>query len=217
MSLPRKSGARGIDQILASALKRVPKGDPFTSASLDVRIGRTPLGRALGRLVRKGLLERLAPGVFMRPLRSPYVEGNVPPELSKIVRAIAQRTGSKIQISGADAVSRLGLSTQVPMQAVYLTTGRTRTVKVRGRVVRYVHASPRKLVLAGRPAGIGLAALWYLGKAEVTIAAVQQIARRLGPKEFRALIAARPHMPRWMIGVLDQYAGRPESNDGHQM
>ena len=214
MSLPKRPGARDIGEPLDSALRKVRKGEPFTGASLNVASGRTQLGRALGRLVRKGLLERLAPGVFMRPLRSPYVDGNVPPELDKIVRAMAQRAGSKIQMSGAEAVWRLGLSTQVPMQAVYMTTGRSRTIKVRCRLVRYVHTSPGKLALAGRPAGIGLTALWYLGKAELNLAAVEQIAGRLGPKEFRALLAARPQMPGWMSEVVTQYAiGRDWKRD----
>lgn len=205
MSPPSRAGARRTSQILDSALRRVPKGEPFIGASLDVGSGRAQLGRALGRLVRKGLLERLAPGVFMRPLRSPYVAGSVPPELSKVVRAIGQRSGSKIQISGAEAVWRLSLSTQVPMHAVYDTAGRSRVIKIGARSVRFVHAPPRRLILCGRPAGIALAALWYLGKAEISRSSIDLVAQRIGAREVKALLAAKPHMPRWMIRAIEEW------------
>lgn len=42
------------------------------------------------------------------------------------------------------------------------------------------HVAQRKLNLAGRPAGLALAAMWYLGKKEVTPALIEEIRRKLG-------------------------------------
>ena len=68
--------------------------------------------------------------------------------------------------------------------------------------IRLQHVCSRKLALAGRPAGLALAAMWYLGKKEVTPAIVEQIRRRLGASEFEVLRSAVSAMPAWMSDAL---------------
>ena len=60
----------------------------------------------------------------------------------------------------------------------------------------------RKLALAGRPAGLALAAMWYLGKTEVTPALVEKIRRKLGSSEFEVLKSATSSMPAWMSDAI---------------
>jgi len=47
----------------------------------------------------------------------------------------------------------------------------------------------------GRPAGLALAAMWYLGKTEVTPSLVDKIRHKSVPNEFEALRAATSAMP----------------------
>lgn len=122
-----------------------------------------------------------------------------------MVKTIAERSGAVIQVNGAEAARRMGLSTQVPMQTIFRTSGPSKNIKVGSRVVQLKHASPRKLLLAGRPAGLALAALWYLGKEEVAPTTFAKIERSIGEAEFKALIAARAQMPAWMAKALEQY------------
>jgi hypothetical protein len=56
----------------------------------------------------------------------------------------------------------------------------------------------RKLLLAGRPAGLALAELWYLGKNEVTVETIEKIRRKLSPTEFKVLKSVMSAMPTWM-------------------
>ena len=161
--------------------------------------------KALSRLVQSGAVCRVANGVFMRPEKSPYVSGDVPADLTKVVKAIAERTGATVQMHGAEAAVRMGLTTQVPMQAIFQTSGPTRQIKVGARNIRLQRVSTRKLALAGRPAGIALTALWYLGKQEVLPSTFEKISRKLGATEFKALTGARAQMPGWMVKVLDRY------------
>lgn len=193
-------------EVVRTAIARTRLGEPFASRRLATQ-GRSSAAvqRELSRLAKAGVLQRVAHGVFVRPEHSAYVSGPVPPELTKVVEAIAERTGSKVQMSGAEAASRLGLSTQVPMQAVFQTTGPSRTLKVGSRIVRLKHVAPRKLALTGKPAGVALAALWYLGKREVTPSTFEKLERKLGAREFKALAAAKSHMPAWMVKALQLY------------
>jgi hypothetical protein len=67
------------------------------------------------------------------------------------------------------------------------------------------HVCQRKLALAGRPAGLALAAMWYLGKKEVTLSLIEKIQRKLSSEEFEILQSAISVMPAWMSNVMSQY------------
>ena len=197
-----------VARAVRKAVARTPAGKPFVGSRLAVHGQPSAVQRELSRLVQAGVLRRPAHGVFVRPETSAYVKGHVPAEISTVVQAIAEHGGAKVQVHGAEAAQRMGFSTQVPVQSIFQTTGPSRQLKVGARVVHLKHASPRKLALAGRPAGVALAALWFLGKREVHPETFEKIAQRLGPSEFRVLASARSQMPAWMIRALEQYESK---------
>lgn len=106
---------------------------------------------------------------------------------------------------GAEAAWRLGLSTQIPMQPVFLTTGPSRRFRFGQMTVRLRHAPPRQLLLAGRPAGMAFAALCYLDKRGVNLSTIAEIQRRLPEEEFKVLQAHVDAMPARMRAVFQQY------------
>ena len=75
-------------------------------------------------------------------------------------------------------------------------------IRVGKMEIRLQHVCQRKLALAGRPAGLALAAMWYLGKKEVTPALVEKIRRKLGSSEFEVLKSATSSMPAWMSDAI---------------
>lgn len=158
---------------------------------------RAAVDQALARLVRSGEIRRAARGVYYRPKTSPLV-GEVPPEPRAVVKALSENRGETIAPHGAEAANQLGLSTQVPLSPVLLTSGRTRTMRVGGATVRLQHASPKELRLAGRPAGAALSALRYLGPEHVTAEVIVQIRSVLPEAEFEVLRAETSAMPTWL-------------------
>jgi hypothetical protein len=187
------------------AVARTPVGQPFASKSMFAKGGQAAVQKALSRLVEAGALRRMANGIFVRPETSRFVVGDVPPDTMKVVQVIAARSGAVAQVHGAHAAVQMGLTTQLPVNAIFQTSGPSRKINVGKQVIRLQRASPRKLVLAGRPAGVALTALWYLGKAEVQSTTFAQIEQKLGPAEFNALIGVRAQMPAWMAKALDHY------------
>lgn len=199
-----------IAKAVRADIRKLPKGKPFTTAPFQKHGTRGTVNRTLSRLAGAGEIQRLAHGVFVRPKTSRFV-GNVLPDIHEVVEAIALKNGETVQIHGAEAARRFGLSTQVPMAPVFHTNASTRTIRVAGVTVRLVHTSSRRrLQLAGEPAGAALAALWYLGKNNVNPETVATIATALGPAEFEKLRSAA--MPAWMAQALD--GGAHETNHG---
>ena len=179
----------------------LPLGEPFTPSALQPYGTRAAIDQALSRMAKAELLERITRGVYVKPVTNRFV-GKVMPEPRKVAEAVAATTGSVIGIQGAEAAHRLGLSTQVPTQAVFNSSGPSRRIRVGTMEIRLKHVSPRKLLLAGRPAGLAFAALSYLGRKEVTPAIVRRIQERLTTEEFAVLKSATSAMPAWMSDVI---------------
>ena len=66
-------------------------------------------------------IERLSRGVFVRPRKDRFVD-NVFPGLGDVVRAIARDRGEIVQVHGAEAARRFGLTTQAPTTPVFHTS-----------------------------------------------------------------------------------------------
>ena len=196
-----------ITALIRNRIERIPRGEPFLSATF-LEIGtRTAVDQTLSRLVKAGVISRLTRGVFVRPEENRYV-GQVLPEPMKVAESIARTQGEKIEVHGAEAARRFGLSTQVPAQVVFMTTGSTSKFRIGKLPVTLKHTSPRRLALAGRPAGVALSALWYLGKTQVTEAVIETIRTQLPTQEFDALKGARTSMPTWMADAFYRYEKR---------
>lgn len=93
----------------------------------------------------------------------------------------------------------------MPLQSVFNTSGPNRELKVGKLRLILKHVAPRKLVLSGRPSGLALSALWYLGKKHVTPRTIEAIREKLGPEAFEEFKAETRSMPAWMADTLHRY------------
>lgn len=182
---------------------KIRRGEPFSNKQL-LKLGtRTSVDKALSRLVKEGCIQRLARGIFMRPKKSQFI-GNIMPEAAKIVEIIAKSHGETIQVHGAEAARRFKLTTQVPTVPVFNTSGPSRELKIGNLTIRLKHISSRKLLHAGKPSGIALSALWYLGKNNVNSKTLNTIQSGLSTKEFETL--KNTDMPAWMANAIEMYS-----------
>ena len=89
--------------------------------------------RALSRLEKEGMLVRISQGIYLYPMRNRF--GILKPSIDDIAVAIAQKDKARIIPSGLTALNKLGLSTQVTMNAVYLTDATAREIKIGNRTI----------------------------------------------------------------------------------
>lgn len=94
----------------------------------------------------EGILVRLAHGIYYYPkIDTELGLGILYPSIDEIAKAIAKRDKAKIVPTGAYALNRLGLSTQIPMNVVFLTSGTPRRVNVgNGHGILFKHSSSGK-------------------------------------------------------------------------
>jgi hypothetical protein len=202
----RNGRAFSTNEAIRQRIDAIPLGEVFTSREFFGMGTRAAIDQALARLVKAGYIDRVARGVFVRPRESAYV-GKVPPTPAAVVAAITKYQGSRVEVSGAEAVRYFGLTTQVPVKPIFNTTGSPRRFKMGNLEISLKTKRPRKLHLAGTLAGKAWAALWYLGKGHVTPEVIATIKAKLPPREFESLLASVPHMPGWMADAFQRYQG----------
>lgn len=192
-----------VAKIIRARVLRIEKGRLFTLQRFNSLLTSAPSGvrKAIGVLVKSGDLERVYRGIYMRPKNSPYI-GRIQPSALEVVRFLAKEKGHKLQLHGAEAVRQLGLSTQMQIKPIYLTSGSNRVVRVRNSTVQLIHQSPIRMQHAGTRIGVALTALFYLGKEESgrpdVILAVNKY---LSHEELVVLKTSR--IPSWMRDILN--------------
>lgn len=97
--------------------------------------------KILSRLAAEGILVKLANGIYLYPQTNHF--GINYPSLYTIAKAIAKRDNAQIMPTGNTALNQLGISTQVPMNNVYLTTGSSRTIQIGKRKITFKHSVPK--------------------------------------------------------------------------
>ena len=171
------------------------EGTPLAAKELLHLGSRAAVDQVLSRLVRRGVLLRAGRGVYVHPVESRF--GTRAPSTAKMVEGLAAQRGETIVAHGAAAANTLGLTTQVPVREVYLTSGRSRRLKLGSQIVELRHAPAWQLVLPGRGAGNVVRVLAWLGP-EKAGEAIRILKVKLSSTELEEIASARARLPTWM-------------------
>lgn len=191
---------------MASLPKRImehaealPEAAPICPGTLLHMGNRAAVDQALSRLSRRGRLLRVCRGVYMRPIESRF--GMRAPSPPKVIAALSALWGETIVPSGGAAANLLRLTTQVPIRMVYLTSGPSRKLRLFALVLELLHAPRWQLVAPGRPAGLAVRAMAWLGPYEIE-ESLEVIKRTLSAADLDELAATRAILPSWMAGPV---------------
>jgi hypothetical protein len=117
--------------------------------------------------------------------------------MTTLLKALSSATGEIFASYGAAAANALGLGAQAPMKPVYLTSGRSRRLKVGGRVLDLRHAPEWQLLLPNDRAGDALRALSWSGR-EKARSVLKQLRGKLTPGDRDTLLTLRGRLPSWL-------------------
>jgi hypothetical protein len=187
---------------IRKTIQSTPLGEPFLSSELLSLASRNCIDQTLYRLEKEGEIKRIARGIYIRPKQNRFI-GTVLPSPFNVAKKLNDLVGEVVQVNGAEAARQLGLSTQVPTQSLYWTTGQNRCFQLGEQKVTLKHVPPRKVAYAGSKIGLAISALWYLGKKGVSFSILQKIKEKMNVEEYSQFKNAIHIMPAW-LGVLFQ-------------
>ena len=133
--------------------------------------------KLLAQFEKEGLITRIAKGVYVKAKKTRF--GVVYPSAFELVTEIAKRDKAKIFPTGDTAANRLGFSTQVPMNASFLTSGSSRKLKLGNRTVTLTHGSPKKFAYKGKLMPELVQALRSIGEDNITESVEKRVAQLL--------------------------------------
>jgi hypothetical protein len=178
-------------------VEKLSEGTLIAAKTLLNLGSRAGVDQALSRLTRRGELLRVSRGVYVLPVVGRF--GKRPPSPEKIVEALATQLGEIVTPTGATAANALGLTTQVPVRSIYLTSGRNRNLTL-GRLNVELRHAPKWQLRSGHVGEIVRAFAW--GGRE----RANEIAATLYPKmqtsEFEHIIQSSSNLPGWMIASM---------------
>jgi Family of unknown function (DUF6088) len=183
-------------------IKAASSGAAFTPKAFGDLGNRAAVDQALSRLTKAGKIRRISRGVYDIPKTHPTL-GPLSPDPDVVAKAIAAQAGYRLQPTPARAANVLGLSSQVPAQAVYLIDGSSRKITVGNQIIHFRHAGSRALLGAGTPAGVALQAIRAFGPDHLTAGVIQQLRQSLPPDAKTGLKKLAHHAPQWMASAID--------------
>src|ERR1700704_1082623 len=203
--MTRTKSTQSVDSRLLETIHGCGRGSVFVPADF-LHIGsREAIGIALHRLARKGTIRRLARGLYDFPKQHPVL-GPLSPSADTVAHALAGRDRTRLQPAGAYAANILGLSEQVPAKAVFLTDGRSRTVKIGPTTIQLRRTTARNMAAAGRLSGLLIQGLRELGNEHVTAERRAHLKRTLPADKRRDLLKDLRLAPAWMHPIFRELA-----------
>lgn len=186
--------------ILAHA-QSLPEGGVVSPKEFLHLGNRAAIDQAFSRLAKQGKLLRVARGVYVMPVSSRF--GTRSPIAEKVVQSLAAQGGEVVAPHGASAANTLGLTQQVPIREVYLTSGRSRKLKLGRYEVTVRHAPGWMLALGAGKAGAAVRALAWMGPSHVRESLIT-LRRTLPSTEWRTLTSNRAGLPSWMARAIGE-------------
>ena len=190
-----------IERKIADTLKKLQKGSIlFVDDFLDFGNPES-IKKALFRIKEKGLLISLAHGIYLYPKTDKSL-GVLYPSVEEIAIAIARRDKARIIPTGIYALNKLGLSTQIPLKAVFLTDGASRSIKIGKRTITFKRTSPKNLLVKGEICGLVIQALRTIGKSKLNNDILLKIKNILRKEKKENIIQSAKLAPSWINKIL---------------
>jgi len=160
--------------------------------------------QALGRFTKNEKIVRVANGIYCYPeVDDKLGLGVLLPSFDQIANAIAERSHARIIPTGDYALNVLGLSTQVPMNCVYLTDGTPRKVEISGgRGIVFKKTTPKNLAFKNRLAMLVTSALKSIKQENVTPEQIEHIEQLLRKEDKDSVLADLALMPIWIRKIV---------------
>jgi hypothetical protein len=195
---------QSIENKILNRIKKCGRGKEFFASDFAVYGDSKAVSKALSNLVKKQTLIKLATGIFYYPkIDKKLGLGILYPSLDSVAEAIAKRDKARIVPTGIYALNRLGLSTQVPANYVYLTDGSPRRIEIgNGKGILLKHTAPRNLAFKNDLAMLITFALKEIAQEKVTQEHLDRLKEVLqqAPKEH--ILQDAKLMPAWIKKLI---------------
>jgi hypothetical protein len=191
------------DRLLEN-IKKQGRGNFFFPADFIGIAKNDMIKDSLSRLQKEGTILRLGHGIYYYPKVDKDL-GIMYPSLEDIAYAIARRDQVTITPTAEKAMNALGLTTQVPINAVFLSNGPSKEIKIGKNKIIFKTASNRRVAAGKSDIGIVIRALEGVGEQHLSQDLKNIIFSQLNQYTGKDILKAAKKSPRWIADMLFEY------------
>lgn len=159
------------DKSLSDKIKKEIKKkklDAFTAKDFIELANIRTINKSLERMEKGKVIRRVISGVYDIPEYSSILSEYGSPSINAIAQALARANNWKICPSGTSALNYLGLSTQVPAQYIYVSSGPYKNYTVENVELIFKHTNNRLMFDSSDETAIIIQAIKAIGRGNVT-------------------------------------------------
>ena len=162
--------------------------------------------QSLTRLCKDEKIVRVAQGIYCYPqIDEELGLGIIMPSSDEIARSLAKRDHARIVPTGSYAQHVLGLSTQIPLNCVYMTDGSARHLELyNGRKITFKRTTPKNLSFSSKLAMLITFALKSLGKINMEQTVIKKIRELLKNEPKSEVMKDLSLMPEWIRNIVTE-------------
>lgn len=162
--------------------------------------------QSLTRLCKDEIIVRLAQGMYCYPeIDIELGLGMLLPSSEDIAQSLAKRDCARIVPTGSYALHVLGLSTQIPLNSVYMTDGSARHIELyNGKEITFKRTTPKNLSFTSKLAMLITFALKSLGQINIEQTIIQKIHQLLRNEPKSEVMKDLSLMPGWIRNIVIQ-------------
>jgi hypothetical protein len=193
---------QSIDDKLVSRIYGNQRGWAFSKNDFLDLGSDAAIRKALSRLEAKGTIRRVLRGVYDYPRISTLLNEPMGPDLDQLASALARKSGWRIQPSENTALNLLGLSTQVPVQSVYLSDGSSKSYEIGKRQLVFKKRSLKESGFKHRESELVVQALKALGQERIDADVRRKLSKQWTPDFWRKILRDTKTAPGWVCDVI---------------
>jgi predicted transcriptional regulator of viral defense system len=167
--------------------------------------------KTLSRLCEKSEIKKISRGYYYKPIYLSIINDYSKPNIDSYAKAIARNMNWKIFPTGNTALNEFGLSTQVPSNYSYISSGRTISYEVDKIVILFTHRSSRETDFS-YITGTVIQALKAIGQDNITDEIINKISSRLLKEEKKLILLESKNSSAWIYEMIKLICKEPQND-----
>ena len=183
-------------------ISQAPYGKGFVVSDFTDIMEYEAAKKNIARLEKSGVLRRVIRGVYDKPKFSKLLNENTAPDINEIALALARNYNWTIAPSGNTALNLLGLSTQVPANWEYISTGPYRSYDIGKAKLRFSHRANKTIEGMSWKSAMVIEALKAIGKDSTNEKTISILRKRLTADDKKKLLAEARQTTSWVYSII---------------
>ena len=183
-------------------IESMPYGSAFMLSDFTDDLDYENVKKNAQTLEKRGVIRRVLRGVYDKPKYSKAINEYAVPYPNEIAKAIARGLKWEIAPDGNAALNILSLSTQIPANWSYVSTGLYKKYNINNVTIKFNHSANKELVGMSENTKILIQALKAIGRDDINNNIISKLKRHYKRIEKQVILEESKNTTIWIRDVI---------------